>query len=285
MGCLNGVMEIGEVWAFRDRPKDVGESVHRVEIVRVDGPRKQGDLHIRFLDGGEAGLQEWVARGQLVVPWADVEAFLDNGRRWAAAFEQSREVRGSVEFEAAKLVLGEVRPKNRIRLRHAVADAGVIEIGDLDAVASWLGLDPEDLRGQQLAFEDRFGTYVAAWPTTRQVAMRVAEVLGRDILKKMVKQEEALKYRRWEEPRYEHAKIDRELERLEALVSVLCEWCGSDDVERYDELKALRGEVERLGGLVLRAVGELRQRKCHAIAATIEDDLGVHASSLRGRYR
>ncbi|MEV5711845.1 hypothetical protein [Actinoallomurus sp. NPDC052274] len=129
-----------------------------MEIVRVDGPRKQGDLHVRFLDGDEAGLQEWVARGQLVVPWADVEAFLDDDRRWAAAFEESREARGSVEFEVAKLVLREVRPKNRIRLRHAVADAGVIEIADLDTVASWLGLDPEGLRGQPLAFEGKFGT-------------------------------------------------------------------------------------------------------------------------------
>src|SRR4051812_37036444 len=59
--CLNSVMEIGEVWAFRDRPKAVGERVYRVEIVRVDGPRKQGDLHVRFLDGDETGLQEWVA--------------------------------------------------------------------------------------------------------------------------------------------------------------------------------------------------------------------------------
>ncbi|MEV5711846.1 hypothetical protein [Actinoallomurus sp. NPDC052274] len=101
----------------------------------------------------------------------------------------------------------------------------------------------------------------------------------------MVKQEEALRDRRCEEPRYEHANTDRELERLETLVGVLYEWCGADDVERYDELKALRREVERLGELVLRAVGELRQRKLHAIAATIEKDLGVHASSLRDRYR
>lgn len=253
-------------------------------------------------DGRDAGIQQqaWYWANANRTPHGDLPSGKAIARRFGRSERWGRLVKQAgitgrlpdveaaglkIQASAAKLVLGEVRQKNRIRLRHAVADAGVIEIGDLDAVASWLELDPEDLRGQPLAFEDRFGTYVAAWPTTRRVAMRVAEVLGRDILKKMVKQEEALKYRRWEEPRYEHAKIDRESERLEALVSVLYEWCGSDDVERYDEVKALRGEVERLGGLVLRAVGELRQRKCHAIAATIENDLGVRASSLRGRYR
>ena len=60
-----------------------------------------------------------------------------------------------------------------------------MEIADLDGVAPWLGLDPQDLRMEPLAFKDRFGTYVASWPTTRQVAMRVAQVLGGDVLKAM----------------------------------------------------------------------------------------------------
>ncbi|GGK81793.1 hypothetical protein Sme01_62800 [Sphaerisporangium melleum] len=278
-------MDVGEVWAFRDQPKAVGEQVYRVEVVRNGGPRKRGDLHVRFLDGEEAGLQEWVARGQLLAQWTDVEALLDDDRRWASVFECSREVRGSAEFEAAKLVIGHVRPKNRIRLRHAVADAGVMEIADLDDVTSWLDLDPKELRRQPLAFEDRFGTFVTAWPTTRQIARRVAEVLGSDILKKMIAQEEAMKTDRRGQRWYRDEKTDRELERLESIVGVLHEWCGSDDIDRYDELKALRAEVERLGELVQRATRELRQRKCHTIAATIESDLGIHATDFRGRYR
>ncbi|GII02761.1 hypothetical protein Pta02_47690 [Planobispora takensis] len=278
-------MEVGEVWAFRDQPKAVGTQVHQVKVVRIDGPRKQGDLHVRFLDGEEAGLQEWVARGQLVTPWTGVETFLDDDRRWAAAFERSREVRGSVEFEAAKMIFDCVRPKNRIRLRHAVADAGVMEIADLGEVATWLGFDPQELRQQPLAFEDRFGTYVAAWPTTRRVARRVAEILGGGVLKKLARQEEALKTQRQSEPWYDNKKTDRELERLESIIEVLYEWCGTEHVDRYDELRALRAEVERLGDLVQRAVTELRHRKCHAIAATIENDLGVHATSLRRRPR
>jgi hypothetical protein len=278
-------MEVGEVWAFRDEPKAVGESVHRVEIVRVDGPRKRGDVHVRFLEGAETGLQEWVARGQLLSAWVDVETFLADDRRMAKAIAHSRAVRGSAEFEAAKLVLGHVRPKNRIRLRHAVADAGVMEIADLDGVARWLGLDPAELRSQPMAFVDRFGTYIAAWPTSRRITIRVAEVLGKDILKKVLQQEEDLKRQRRSEPWYANDRTDRDLERLEALVDVLYSWCGSEEVARYDELKALRAEVDRLGELVQRAVKELRQRKCHAIAATIERDLGVHSSSPGRRTR
>jgi hypothetical protein len=38
-------MQIGEHRVFRDRPKALGEPVHRVEVVRLDGPRCQGTVH------------------------------------------------------------------------------------------------------------------------------------------------------------------------------------------------------------------------------------------------
>jgi hypothetical protein len=56
------------------------------------------------------------------------------------------------------------------------------------------------------------------------------------------------------------------------------EWCTGQAVERFDELRALRAEVQRLGELLTRAVAELRRRNSHAIAATIEHDLGIPVS-------
>jgi len=279
-GCLNTGMDIGEIWAFRDQPKTLGDPVHRVEIVRLTGPRRQGDVHIRFLDGEEAGLQEWVALRQLVVPWAQVEAFLTDDRHWIAVVEQSRQARGSVEFEAARLVLDFVRPKNLLRLHHLKADAGVVEITDLDKAASLVAIGVDELHAEPLAFHDRAGTYVAPWSTTLRLAQGAARALGEQVLDALLQRERELRRRHEQAPSWQ--RDDKELQRFDEIAMQVREWCTGQAVERFDELHALRAEVERLGELVTRAVSELRRRNGHAIAATIEHDLGVPVSTGPG---
>lgn len=266
-------MDIGTVLAFRDRPKALGEPVHRVEVVRLDGPRRQGDAHVRFLDGAEAGLQEWVSRSQLVVVWSDVKSFLDDEKRWLAVLVPSAEVKGTAEFEAVRLILDHVRPKTLIRLRTTKADAGVAEIPSPDKVAALAGAASEALMADPLAFTDRAGILVVPWPVTRGIAHCVAERVGDEILGSALQRAEQLK------ARYDQARSwerdDKELRQHDSIVRVLREWCSGEDVERYDELSALRAEVERLGNLVQRATAELRRHRAHASAATIERDLGV----------
>lgn len=273
-------MDIGEIWAFRDQPKALGDPVHRVEIVRLTGPRRHGDVHIRFLDGEEAGLQEWVALRQLIVPWTQVEAFRDDDRHWIAVVEQSRHARGSVEFEAARLVLDFVRPKNLLRLHHLKADAGVIEITNLDKIASLVAISVDELRAEPLVFHDRTGAYVAPWPTTLRLAQGTARALGEQILDTLLQRERELHHRHEQAPSWR--RDDKELQQFDAIAMQVREWCTGQAVERFDELRALRAEVRRLGELVTRAVDELRRRKCHAIAATIEHDLGVPVSTGPG---
>src|SRR5689334_19271044 len=107
-------MEIGEHWAYRERPKELGGAVRQVEIVRVGGPGRSGWVHVRFLEGDATGLQEWVSSGSLVAPWADVDTFRRDDAAELALVEASRHVRGSTEFEAARMILGFVRLKNRL---------------------------------------------------------------------------------------------------------------------------------------------------------------------------
>ncbi|SER47511.1 hypothetical protein SAMN05421870_10213 [Streptomyces qinglanensis] len=57
---LNGHMDLGESWAYRAAPKDLGSDVRRVEIVRMSGSGRSERAHVRFVDGDEAGLQERV---------------------------------------------------------------------------------------------------------------------------------------------------------------------------------------------------------------------------------
>ncbi len=274
-------METGEVWAYRPSPKAIGTPVHRVEIVRIGGPRRYGAVHVRFLDGEEASVQEWVNPGTLVVPWSQVDVFRADDEREVAAAEASCTVRGSTELEAARLVFGFVRPKNRVRLRRGKVDAGVLEIKDLDSTASWLDLDAEELRAAPLLFEDRGGRCIAPWPVTRRLARRVAEKLADEVLQELARRHETLAQDQYHQYSWNRRFNDKERRAEESLLRALGEWCGQEKAERYDELVALRAEVIRLGELVERATKALRDRGHGVIAATIERDLGVHISNLR----
>ncbi|WP_031510948.1 hypothetical protein [Streptomyces megasporus] len=279
-------MEIGEHWAYRARPKELGSAVHHVEIVRVNGSGRTGRVHIRFLEGDEAGLQEWVSLGCLVARWDEVEAFRADDVSELSLAEASRDMRGSAEFEAARMILGFVRPKNRLRLRRGVADAGVLELGRLDDTAPLIGMDPTELRAHPMLHEDRNGLCLAGWQITECVARHVAARLADEILPEVDRKQQDIEQERTQSSWYSYGRRDdRKLDAEAAALRTVREWCGEDKAERYDELVALRAEVLRLGELVERAVKALRERGHGVIASTIERDLGVHISSLGPEVR
>lgn len=273
-------MEIGECWAYRAKPKELGGALRQVEIVRVGVSGRSG-IHVRFLDGDEAGLQEWVSVGCLVALWADVDAFRADDAAELALAEASREVRGSAEFEAARMILGFVRPKGRLRLRKAVADAGVLELGRLDESAPLVGMDVADLRGDAMVHEGRNGLCLAGWPVAERIARQVAQTLAEEVLPEVERRQQAVDEER-ARPSWQsyHRRDDRKLDAEAAALRTVREWCGEEKAERYDELVALRAEVLRLGELVEQAVKALRDRGHGVIASTIERGLGVHISSL-----
>ncbi|WP_338931803.1 PE-PGRS family protein [Streptomyces netropsis] len=273
-------MEIGECWAYRVKPKELGGALRQVEIVRVGASGRSG-IHVRFLDGDEAGLQEWVSIGSLLVLWADADAFRADDTAELALAEASREVRGSAEFEAARMILGLVRPKGRLRLRKAVADAGVLELGHLDETALLVGMNPADLRGNGMVHEDRNGLCLVGWPVAERIARQVAQRLAEEVLPEVDRRQQAVDEERARPSWHSyHRRDDRKLDAEAATLRTVREWCGEEKAERYDELVALRAEVLRLGELVEQAVKALRDRGHGVIASTIERGLGVHISSL-----
>ncbi|UCA47960.1 PE-PGRS family protein [Streptomyces sp. WA6-1-16] len=274
-------MEMGEHWAYRARPKELGGPVRRVEVVRVGGRGRADWLHVRFLDGDDAGLQEWVDATSLVARWEDVEAFRADDASELALAEASRHVRGSADFEAARLILGFVRPKSKLRLRRSVADAGILEMGSLDGSAPLVGMDPAELRGDPTVHENRHGRCLAGWPVTERIARLVAGRLAEDILPEVDRRQQAIDQERTQSSWYSYSRRDdRKLDAEAAVLRTVRDWCGQDKAERYDELVALREEVVRLGKLVEKSVKALRDRGHGVIASTIERDLGVHISSL-----
>ncbi|MFD9568285.1 PE-PGRS family protein [Streptomyces sp. NPDC059982] len=274
-------MEIGEHWAYRARPKELGGALGRVEIVRVGGAGRSGSVHVRFLDGDAAGLQEWVSPNCLLVLWADADSFRADDVAELALAEASRALRGSAELEAARMILGFVRPKGRLRLRKAVADAGVLELGHLDETAPLIGMEAAQLRNDPMLHEDRKGCSLVGWPITERIARQVTQRLAEEILPEVDQRQRAVEEERDRSSWYGYQRRDdRKLDAEQEALRTVREWCGQEKAERHDELVALRSEVLRLGELVERAVKALRDRGHGVIASTIERDLGVHISSL-----
>ncbi|MGW0711582.1 PE-PGRS family protein [Streptomyces sp. NPDC002643] len=274
-------MEIGEHWAYRPQPKELGGAVRQVEIVRVGGSRRSGWIHVRFLEGDDADLQEWVNPVSLVALWAEVETFRADDAAELALVEASRHVRGSTDFEAARMILGFIRPKNRLRVRRTVADAGVLELSRLDETAPLIGLDAAELRGDAMVYENRHGMCLAGWPITERVARLVAGRLADEILPEVDRKQQGIEQERAQSSWYSYSRRDdRKLDAEAAVLRTVRAWCGEDKADRYDELVALRAEVIRLGELVEKAAKALRDRGHGVIASTIERDLGVHIATL-----
>ena len=279
---LNRHMEIGEHWAYRARPKELGGAVRQVEIVRVGGPGRSGWLHVRFLEGDAAGLQEWVRPGSLVARGRTSRRSARTTRRSWRWPKSSRHVRGSAEFEAARMILGFVRPKSKLRLRRRRADAGILELSRLDETAPGLSAwTPRSFAATHGAREPRAA---CVWPGGRSLS--ASPVTWPAV-------SPTRSFRRWtagSRPSIRSVpsppgtptavRDDRKLDAEAAVLRTVREWCGQDKAERYDELVALRAEVIRLGELVEKAVKALRDRGHGVIASTIERDLGVHISSL-----
>lgn len=78
------------------------------------------------------------------------------------------------------------------------------------------------------------------------------------------------------------AEVDRS---NQPAYNLLRQWCGADVVENFEELKALRDEVLRIGQLMEQAIGSLRQAGQAKTADRFERELGVPLETLRQAER
>jgi hypothetical protein len=88
------MMEEGRTFAHRERTHTPGDPARPVELVK-DGPPHSQKAKVRWLDGEYEGLEEWVPKVRLVVPWDEKEALLEDERRMFAALEASGDVYGT----------------------------------------------------------------------------------------------------------------------------------------------------------------------------------------------
>lgn len=159
-------------------------------------------------------------------------------------------------------------------------------------MAEDLRIDVGALLTAELAFIDRHGNYMAPWAVALDLAHRICQTMPGLVLARIDGRERELREnasrgtrRRdrdglvWQIPPERYAQRLGEREPIFALVR---QWCGVDH-ERFDELEALRKEVDRLAGLVEQAIKSLQEFGHTATARRLRDELGVRVDSYASR--
>ena len=235
------------------------------------GPPKSAKFRV-IVDGGDyPGLEQWVNRGRLVVPWTEAEAWLADERRLVACQEHPIREASDTEYDAVDDILMACALPNDLHLGWTGLERGLLVVHDRATTAEYLGLSEHWLDGQPGAFTDRRGTSFAPYVTARWVAQRIGgrdarrtlEAVGKDeadLRKKAVEGYDLEGSTNWDgSPTHVPAEWCTErLAKREPIFALIRSWCGETEVAKWDEAAALKAEVERLRGLVEEAITTLK---------------------------
>lgn len=281
-------LAIGEEWAYRPKTR---ARVTPVRVVRI-GTKKPLRVFVHFLDDSFEGREEWVPPTRLKVLWPEASDWQEREDRWQAVFDSSREIHGTPEYWAAGMVSEAWGATFDTSIEAgAASDTEVLCISDLHAVATQLGIDPDELSSEPLSFFDDDGSFVAPWSVALRVLKLVAPLVAEAVLEEVAKKEEKCDQRAMYGEDFELSRGDIRYIPPERCVEydevwrladrVAQEWCGQPAIERHDELLALRDEVIRIGQIAERAIRALEEAGQRASADGLKRDLGVPIETLR----
>jgi hypothetical protein len=248
-------MQIGDVWAYRERISDANCPLIPAEIIQF-GPSRSHKVRVCWKGGEYPGLDAWVPRVRLPVLWSEAVAWLRDERLYNAVRAASADAVDTIEHNAALMTVLVHPMPDGILIDYGRSGGASVEVSDLSAVAKDLGFDAGALLDEPLAFIDRSGTYVAPWPVARIIAIRVAERHADLVLRHVAKEEaevrdQAVHGHYFDLSRKETIFIPPEkcaewLREKEPVFAQVREWCGASAVEAFDEMTALRKENARL---------------------------------------
>ncbi|AII11357.1 hypothetical protein EP51_45980 (plasmid) [Rhodococcus opacus] len=260
-----------------------------MRVMKV-GTQKPARVHVSWVDEAFEGKQEWVPPARLKVGWGSVETFLAEEAKWAAVRELSpgsNSIEDSVTWEVFESCIDA-----EIAECGYNADSGVITIHDVRQLASLLDIPEDELRSDPRSFEIG-SSLVASWLITEPVARRAAMKFADQLLAKMSSDERQAQ-REAIHGSYLHGRGRNADHHISAEIcrqvddefgaprrALMRQWCGSEAVDRQDELVALREEVLRLGKLVQQATDRLRRAGYSADAEDLQRKLGVPVDELR----
>lgn len=279
-------MEPGQSWAYR---KSGGDPLVEVRVVR-EGTHKPARVLVRFVAEEFEGREEWVPPARLKVPWSGVDKFRAREERWerVSALGPNRDDPRDL---AASEIFDEYVDPELATINYRGRSS--ISITRPEALASRLGLPLEQLTNYPEAFVED-GAVVAPWPATEIIARAVAEQHGEQILHRVAEEERKARYeaihggyisgrRGRGQGSYISPEICAEVDQQHSapVRAVLRQWCGAENVERFDELVELRKEIKRVGDVAQRAIDALRAHGLAAPAAELEHELGTPVEMLR----
>jgi len=259
-------VEVGQRYAYRESPDTWLKPLLPVEVLKLGPTPRSGKVRVRWPGGEWEGLDVWVPHRRLVVPWADVDAFLEDERRTVAVLEATGETVDAVEheavdrvFEAAGVVVSADHQQLSTGL-HAYDDL-LLTIPAFAATAAACGLDAAALAAEPHAFVDRTGTYWAPFAAARELAQTLGRRHGRAILEDLRDQEDALRqatvsglylprHSRWRDPSISPEYAAGWLRTDEPVSARVAAWCGGPTREDFDRERAFRAEIARLRALV-----------------------------------
>lgn len=269
--------DVGRRFAYRERARSPGEPVRPVEVVK-EGPPRSNKVKVRRLDGEYEGLEEWIPKVRLVVPWEEAEALLEDERRMFEALDATGDVYDTVPYKAVQMVFFALPPgegSDGVFFGHKAIESELLNIEDLDAAQKRLGLSAEELLAEPHSYVDRFGEYKAPFEVAIKVAKHCCRTFTQDVLRHVQAEEDALKdavvsgyytfpdrrYRSWrDKDGFEilRTRAEEWLAEQKPIFALIREWCGEEAVEEFDRVLALREEVDRLRALVEDTVRWLR---------------------------
>lgn len=283
-------VDVGERWGYRARGID---PLVEVEVVKL-GTNKPARVLVHFVAEEFEGREEWVPPARLKVTWDRAAGFDKRERLWNAVVSVAY-VRGTPEAHAADEVFELLIPEECASLGYN-RETGVARIYDVNQLAELLGLDKAVLLEHPTAFESG-GDWIVPWPTTKLIATTAARLHSDTVMEVVVTEErkaqrEAMRgyyyrSRGQREPSHMPAEICRETdgEYGKPKRTVLREWCGAEAVDRYDELAALRTEVDRLGEIVLSAARTMDANGLRTQAKALRTNLGTTIDDVRSSSR
>lgn len=259
--------EVGERWAYREKARTMGGPVRQVEVLQ-HGPPRSRKVRIRWLDGEYEGLDEWVPEVRLVVAWQHLDAFLQDEELLTALRILQPEPPEKAVIDAVETVWLATADEDLDFFASAdrPIELTVSAITDREDLV----LLKEDLLASAGAFLDSGGELHAGQDAALHVARQLCSQSSEKVLAytdREVQRARQAALTGWYESDFHEEggfRVDTKrardlLHEREAAASIIRHWCGEVATADYDEVVALRAEVDRLGTLIERTATWLKQ--------------------------
>ncbi len=165
----------GEVWGYRIGKKP-GTPLIPAEVLQLGPQTTKHKVRVRYLAGDYPGLDEWVPKGRLNVPWKDAAAWMADEVCLETALTCDDDDYSETLYWAVRHVFGSLPTPHALVTGYNSRERGVLEIADLPAASRLLQMSEVEILAVEHAFMDRFGHYRAPFMTAVELAKRICSL-------------------------------------------------------------------------------------------------------------